>query len=539
MLAAGGAQRTIRAVAVSLTALAAACRPVQTPLPGAPRPCAEAWASVPEADRGYSFERDPVRTPRGNEGYRRYADRLPRGGCTKTWTVLLYMEADAGDLAGPALADLRSIEASSADPAWTAASTVTADVVVQVHRRDPHEVLRLHLFRAPPAAPGDPRAGSASALASPIVEAIDEETVPLEESLLRFVSWGVERYPSDHYAVIVWGHGLGWRPASPPAAGVRYDRAGTSGGIAFDDRRGVVLDIPGLSRALGSASRARLGGRPFDLYASDACLMQSVEVAAELSASARYVVGSEQIEEDYAPLPYRAWLPILNGTAPARPVAACPTGDAACQAAAVLPSLQGALAAPSAAARDPSLPAEAGESAAPGERYTLSTIDEAALDRDLIPALRRLSTAIDAYAREDDLRRIGLQVLLGPDRGPLRGTPGFRGGTRDVGMFLDRLSAQVTREPGAAGTPGQKGVLEAVEAARSALGRAVIAASLGPRYRAPEYAGMAGVSVWLPHDEGELRARGGFFAPAAPWRASAGEASFRAFLDRIFTAPRP
>lgn len=542
------------ALNVAVLALAAGCRPAQAPASGAPRSCAEAWASVPEAERGYDWQRDPVRTPRGNEGYSRYADRLPRRGCTKAWTVLLYMEADAADLVAPSARDLRSIEAPSADPSWSAASTVKADVLVQLHRRDPREVRRFHLFRTPPPAAEKRDAAGVPEVASPIVEAMDEEAVPLEESLRRFVSWGVERYPSERYAVIVWGHGLGWRPASPGTAVVRYDRAGASGGIAFDDRRGQVLDTPGLARALGSTAREKLGGRPFDVYASDACLMQSVEVAGELASAARYVVGSEQIEEDYAGLPYRAWLPLLNGSAPAPPAAAsCPPGDAVCRAVAALPALQDALAAPSttggdppsppprasAAARDPGLPPEVGESPAPTERYTLSVIDEAALDRDLVPALRRLSFSIEAYTREDDLRRIGLQVLLGADRGPLRGTPGFRGGTRDVGMFLDRLAAQVTREPGAAGTPGQTGVLEAVAAVRGALRRAVIAASFGPRYRTPEYAGMAGLSVWLPHDEAELRARAAFFAPAAPWRTSAGEASFRAFLERVFTPPQP
>jgi hypothetical protein len=177
------------------------------------------------------------------------------------------------------------------------------------------------------------------------------------------------------------------------------------------------------------------------------------------------------------------------------------------------------------------------EDAARRSRYTVSVLDEAALAQGVLPALRRLSAAIDAYAREDDMRRIGLQVLLGPDRGPLRGTPGFRGGTRDVGVFLDRLAGQVRREPGAEGTAGQKAVLDAVEAARAVLRRAVVASSSGPWYRGPEWAGMAGVSLWLPHDPAELRARSDFFASAALWRSPPGEPSFRAFLDRTFAPP--
>jgi hypothetical protein len=122
----------------------------------------------------------------------------------------------------------------------------------------------------------------------------------------------------------------------------------------------------------------------------------------------------------------------------------------------------------------------------------------------------------------------------------VRGTPGFGGGTRDIGVFLTRLEAEVKREPGAAGSPGQAGVLRAVDAVRAALGRVVIAASFGPYYvRSVDDAGAVGLSVWLPHDETEYRARLGFFAPAALYRTPLGEPSFRGFLDRVFAPPPP
>jgi hypothetical protein len=154
-----------------------------------------------------------------------------------------------------------------------------------------------------------------------------------------------------------------------------------------------------------------------------------------------------------------------------------------------------------------------------------------------LPSLRRLSAAVEEFVCADDLRRIGLQVLLGPDRGPVRGTPSFRGGTRDLGMFLDRLASQVSREPGAAGTAAQQGVLDAVAAVKDALGRAVVASSFGPRYRTPDHAAMAGVSLWLPHDGPDLDARATFFQTSALWRTPTGEPAFRAFLDRIFAPP--
>src|SRR5262249_28370064 len=99
------------------------------------------------------------------------------------------------------------------------------------------------------------------------------------------------------------------------------------------------------------------------------------------------------------------------------------------------------------------------------------------------------------------------------------------------------LASQAIREPGAAGTEGQRHVLDAVATARAALHRAVIAASFGPAYRTGDSTAMAGVSLWLPHDGAELADRAPFFAGSALWRTPPGEPAFRAFLDRIFAPP--
>ena len=475
---------------------------------GPPPRCVDAWSRVPAAARSYDFAKDAKPTKLGNEGYGRFADRLPRRGCTKSWTVLVYMAADAEDLGAPALRDLAAIE----DPSGHAGSTELADVIVHLDRKSPDGALRLHMFRAPTAAVGS--------IQSPIVESASEETSPPEESLARFLKWGIEQYPSDRYAVVVWGHGLGWRPAtkSEPLP-LRYDRAGTTGGIAFDETQGTALDTPALARALTTASMALLGGRPFDLYASDACLMQSIEVAGELAGAARYVVGSEQIEEDYVGLPYRSWLPLLNGASPLPESSRCDASDVACRAAAALPPAQ----------RD-----EAAKRAATSPGFTLSTVDERALAADLVPAMRALGSAIDAYMREDDLRRISLMVLLGADRGPTRGTPAFHGSTRDIGVLLDRLEASALRQPRAAAAPAHDALLAAVRDARAALGDAVIATSLGARYGTVGFEGMAGLSVWLPRDADEHRRRASFFAPSSLDRKSP---SFRGFLDRLFAPP--
>jgi hypothetical protein len=399
------------------------------------------------------------------------------------------MAADARDLGGPGQRDLEAMA--------LAGSTNFADVVVEIDRFAPG-LQRLHVL------PGS----------TAVIESPPEPTEPPEETLRRFLTWGVERFPAERYAVVVWGHGLGWRPAQAGAVTpVQWDPGGTAGGIAFSESRGTVLDTPALARSLSAVSRASLGGRPFDVYASDACLMQSVEVAAELSGAARFVVGSEQIEEDYLGLPYPTWLRLLGSEVTPKIISRCPEDDAACQMAAALPALQ-----EEAAARRSPRPAG----------YTLSTVDEAALRGELLPALRALGTALDAYLKEDPLRRISLRVLLGGEK---RGTAAFRGGSRDLGVFLARLREELGRQSADPRTPTREGVLAAADKVRAALGKAVIAAAGGARYRGWEHEGMAGISVWLPRDADEHRGRKAFFAPSALDRESP---RFRGFLEAVF-----
>lgn len=533
---------------LAVVVLLAGCAP-RPPAPASPAgtgagarrlpSCREAWAPVPEGRRVYDFAADARSTPEGNLGYQTFAERLPRERCRKAWTVLVYMAADSKDMPPYAYWHLHSLEAAFAEPGRSAASSLEADVLVQLDLLQPVGVRRLHMMRSP--APyqrdldvDDFRERTPADIRSPVVELLAEETIPPAESLRRFLDWGVSEYPADRYLVIVWGHGLGWRPAGLP--GSTYDPALLRGGVAFDDSQRTVLDTPGLRSALSAVARDRLGGRPIDVYASDACLMQSLEVATELADVSRYIVGSEQIE-DYLGFPYRTFLPALNGTAPAPPAPAACHADPACGAAAMLPRLQ----------REAFLPgglyAEVSPEAAEG--FTLSAVAAGALTREVHPAMHRLGAAIAAYVREDPLRGIDLQVLLDVPRRLGGGTPGFLGGTRDVGVFLTRLRELVeeeARRDAGGPTPAVTRLLQSITAARAALGKAVVAAALGAEYDEDRYAGRLGVSVWLPHDEQELTARLSFFASSRFYDAPQGSASqadgpWRTWLEVLFTPP--
>jgi Clostripain family len=468
----------------------------------------------------------------------------------RAWTMLVYMAADNEDLPPYAFATLHQMEAAFAEPRIEAASNDNADVVVQLDLPAPPGLLRIHVLPSGQVDP-DLRCGAARGCAltdvtSRVIDRDLDETSAPGEILRRFLTWGVSAYPARRYLVVVWGHGLGFLPAAlAPRAGVgaagmtgttgttgTTDAASAAGaadadrhlrgGIAWDESQRVVIDTPTLRDALAAASRDALAGRPFDVYASDACLMQSIEVASELTAVARYVVGSEQIE-GYLGLPYRTIVPRLNGTGPAPPPAPrCPRDDEACAVAAMLPALD----------LDARRPAGlyASEDAEARAATTLATIDAEALDAVLLPAIASLAASLLAYVDEDDLRRLDLQLLLATPSSPsapgTAGTPSFPGGGRDLGIFLTRLDAVVAE---GSRSEASARLRDAITAARVALDASVIASASGERYaREPA---LAGVSLWLPRDAADLARRIDFFGAS---RLYARAPALRRALLRIF-----
>ena len=98
------------------------------------------------------------------------------------------------------------------------------------------------------------------------------------QTLHDFVTWGKANFPADHYCLIVWNHGNGWRRS---ITNIDFTRA-----VSYDDETGNSIQIWDLNQALGSEH--------FDLLSWDASLMQMMEVAYEIKDNADYIVGSEE-----------------------------------------------------------------------------------------------------------------------------------------------------------------------------------------------------------------------------------------------------
>lgn len=144
---------------------------------------------------------------------------------------------------------------------------------------------------------------------SPILESEANVDMGDYRRLVDFVKWGVDRYPAKHYFVAVWNHGAGWhfQEMNKNSIGIND--------ISFDDASGNHITTEQLGLAM--AEIKQYIGRNIDIYGSDACLMQMVEVATEMKDSVNYFVGSEETEPGegwpYAPFMQR-WIANPNYT---------------------------------------------------------------------------------------------------------------------------------------------------------------------------------------------------------------------------------
>ncbi|MCK4449253.1 MAG: hypothetical protein KAX26_01545, partial [Anaerolineae bacterium] len=71
---------------------------------------------------------------------------------------------------------------------------------------------------------------------------IDEANMGDPQTLVDFVQWGMANYPADHYAIILWNHGDGWR--------LIPDEMPLIKGVIYDDTDGDHLDMPELRSAM-------------------------------------------------------------------------------------------------------------------------------------------------------------------------------------------------------------------------------------------------------------------------------------------------
>ena len=106
------------------------------------------------------------------------------------------------------------------------------------------------------------------------------------QTLVNFVVWGVQNFPADRYAVIMWNHGGGWRSMDLTEKEPPYKA------VCVDDDSSDILSMSEVRTALTSIENT-VG--EIHLIGFDACLMGMIEVAYEIREHGIVMVGSEKV----------------------------------------------------------------------------------------------------------------------------------------------------------------------------------------------------------------------------------------------------
>jgi hypothetical protein len=198
-----------------------------------------------------------------------------------TWTVMLYQDADDKILEQDIYIDLNEAE--------RVGSGDGVQIVAQVDR-----------YRAGYTGDGDwtstkrfyiTQDNDLNQVGSEQVADLSEVNMADGRTLIDFVTWAMETYPADKYALILSDHGLGWPGgwSDPTASGTGVR------GLPLAQATGDQLFLMEIDQALEQI-RAETGLEKFELIGMDACLMGHLEVFSALAPHARYAVASQETE---------------------------------------------------------------------------------------------------------------------------------------------------------------------------------------------------------------------------------------------------
>lgn len=139
------------------------------------------------------------------------------------------------------------------------------------------------------------------------IQNLGEQNMGDPNVLRDFVEWAISNYPAEHYALVIWNHGGGWRDMQLRLMEkVKVSRSrgaedwASSRTVASDSTNADELYMKEVQTALEAAKtgiQERMNKQvKLDVIGFDACLMGMVEVAYALRNVANYVVGSEELE---------------------------------------------------------------------------------------------------------------------------------------------------------------------------------------------------------------------------------------------------
>lgn len=99
--------------------------------------------------------------------------------------------------------------------------------------------------------------------------------------LSDFISFGKEKFPAEKYALIIWGHGTGWRFA------ISSDSNGEGRAVAIDDHSGSYMSVAEIGNAIKNQGLSVIG--------FDTCFGGILENVFEIKECADFTVASAGI----------------------------------------------------------------------------------------------------------------------------------------------------------------------------------------------------------------------------------------------------
>jgi hypothetical protein len=214
-----------------------------------------------------------------------FADnQLPSGtaGPAKTWTVLLYADADDPNLEQDIYTDINEAE--------MVGSNAQVNIVVQLDRYaggfsgdgDWTTARRYYLTKD----------SDLSRLKSKMLADLGEVSMADPKTLVDFATWGIKTYPADKYVLILSDHGMGWPGGLVDPKPATHRNVDAPFAQTIDENMMYTNDI---DQALAQI-RQQTGLDKFELIGMDACLMSHLEVYSALAPHTRYVVSSQETE---------------------------------------------------------------------------------------------------------------------------------------------------------------------------------------------------------------------------------------------------
>lgn len=196
----------------------------------------------------------------------------PHPDTNRHWTILVYMAAD-NNLEEYAFSDFNELEMIG--------STQQVSVVVQFDRIPGYDASngnwtstrRYYVTKD----------ADAVNIHSTMLADLGELDMADSSTLTDFVQWGVENYPANHYMLVMWDHGRGWRTQAMRTMALQREIKA----ISVDNTDNSEMSLTGLAQACRQMPH-------MDVTLFDACLMAMLEVAYSIEDSTDVMVASEE-----------------------------------------------------------------------------------------------------------------------------------------------------------------------------------------------------------------------------------------------------